>query len=250
MVKQAKWVLGTTVALVLAGCGITPGTLPGSTGPGAGTAPAQISGHITHLGGAPGQALTLSLKRYDGANYQRIGVSTKTDNQGNYSFSNLSPGRYQVFYDDQGQVVQDADVNTVGAYVDAAVQVVDVSAGGTGTDNFDIGWSFTPTIRPNATYHLNSADSFSFSTKFGAQDSEYQILVADGNKSAVWSSGWTQGTSFTWNGNRGSETDQPTGAYTGSGLHYYQVKFRKLGTDFGGDGYYGQTKWVPFQLVR
>lgn len=246
MFKPVATLTGAVLAISLVGCG----KLPGMTTPPSGVQNASISGRITHLGQAPGQALQLSLKRFDGSTYQRLGTSAKSDDQGQYAFSNLDPGKYQVFYDDQGEVVQNADVNTVGAYVDAAVQVVDVSAGGKATSNFDVGWDFSPTIKPNDTFTVGGSDRLSFSTKYGAASAEYQVLVADSNKRAVWSSAWTNSTSFDWNGNRGSETNDPQDRYTGTGAHYYLVKFRKPGTVFGGDGYYGQTKWIPFKVVR
>lgn len=245
MFRKASPLVAATFVLSLVGCG----QLPGAT-----TAPnvqdAQLRGRITHLGKDPGQALTLALKRFDGSTYQKIGTSTKSDNQGNYAFASLTPGKYQVFYDDGGEVVQAADVNTVGAYVDASVQVVEVGSGGSATSNFDVGWDLSPTIKPNDTYRIGGADRFSFSSKYGTSGIEYQILVADSNKSAVWSSAWGGTTSFSWNGNRGDSTNSPSQSYGGTGSHFYQVKFRKAGTVFGKEGYYGQTKWIPFSVAR
>ncbi|MNY74611.1 hypothetical protein D3C86_2136780 [compost metagenome] len=81
-------------------------------------------------------------------------------------------------------------------------------------------------------------------------DAEYQLLVADNDKKAVWSSTWVKTTSFNWNGKRGSEIATPTTNYTGVGRHFYQIKFRKANTSYGKEGYYGQTKWVPFFVTR
>lgn len=245
MYRKASAIVAAAFAISLVGCGQLPGT---TTPPSA--QDAQIRGRVSHLGKDPGQALALSLKRYDGANYTKIGTSTKSDNQGNYAFASLTPGKYQVFYDDGGEVVEAADVNTVGAYVDASVQVVEVGSGGSATSNFDIGWELSPTIRPNDTYRVGSADRFSFSSKYATSGIEYQVLVADSSKSSVWSSAWTNSTSFSWNGNRGDSTNSPTTSYGGVGSHYYQVKFRKTGTVFGKEGYYGQTKWIPFTVAR
>lgn len=245
MLKHTS-VLALTLAMTaLSGCGELPGSLSPGTSP-----ETSISGRVTHLGQAPGQELILGLKRYDGASYQKVGLTARSNRQGEYRFESLTPGKYQVFYDDQGEVVTSADVNTVGAYVDAAVRVVEVGLGGAPSVNFDVGWDFSPTIKPNATFRASSSDRFSFSSKYGDAGAEYQILVSDANKSSVWSSAWSATTSFAWNGNRGTETNSPTGSYTGSGAHYYQVKFRQPGTTFGGEGPYGQTKWIPFSLTR
>ena len=245
MLKRTSALALTLAMTALAGCG----SLPGSTAPGTGTS-ASILGRVTHLGQAPGQELTLGLKRFDGATFQKVGITTRSNRQGDYQFQTLSSGKYQVFYDDQGEVVASADVNTVGAYVDAAVQVVDVGSGAAPNVSFDVGWDLSPTIKPNGTFRPSASDRFSFSSKYGDPGVEYQVLVADANKSSVWSSAWTQSTSFAWNGNRGSETNSPTGSYSGSGAHYYQVKFRAPGSKFGGEGSYGQTKWIPFSVVR
>lgn len=245
MFRKASVLVAATFAMTLLGCGQLPGT---TTPPSA--QDAQIRGRVTHLGKDPGAALSLALKRYDGATYQKIGTSTKSDNQGNYAFSALTPGKYQVFYDDGGEVVTAADVNTVGAYVDASVQVVEVGAGASATSNFDVGWDLSPTIKPADTYRIGGADRFSFSSKYGTSGIEYQILVADSAKSSVWSSAWASTTSFSWNGNRGDTTASPTTSYGGTGDHFYQVKFRKSGTVFGKEGYYGQTKWIPFKVAR
>ncbi|HEY9900711.1 MAG TPA: hypothetical protein V6D00_16145 [Pantanalinema sp.] len=245
MFKKASALVLTVSALGLVGCGALPGT---TTPPSA--KDAQINGRVTHLGKDPGQELTLSLKRFDGSSFQRLGTSTRSDRQGQYAFSGLSAGKYQVFYDDQGEVVDAADVNTVGAYVDASVQVVEIGANGSATSNFDVGWQLSPTIKPNDALRVGGSDRFSFSSKYGDSDAEYQVLVADGAKRSVWSSAWTKSTSFAWNGNGGSETNSPTQAYAGTGAHFYQVKFRKAATTFGGDGYYGQTKWIPFSVTR
>ncbi len=245
MLKHLSVLTLTLAMTALSGCG----NLPLSTGTGAGDN-TSLLGRVTHLGKDPGQDLTLGLKRYDGATFQKTGISTRSNRQGDYRFESLSPGKYQVFYDDQGEVVESADVNTVGAYVDAAVQVATVGSGSAPNVNFDVGWDLSPTIKPNGSFRPGSADRFSFSSKYGDAGAEYQILVADTNKSSVWSSAWTTSSSFGWNGNRGSETNSPTGSYSGTGSHFYQVKFRTSGTKFGGEGSYGQTKWIPFTLVR
>lgn len=236
------------LALTLAGTLSACGSLPGTTTPTA--TPAQLEGVVTHLGQAPGTALTLGLKRYDGALFQRVGTTVQTETSGQFRFRGLAAGRYQVLYDDQGELVNRADVNTVGAYVDAEVQVVELAAGQTASSSFDVGWNLSPTIKPEDAFRPGSADRFSFGAKYGAPTVEYQLLVADASKSAVWSSAWAMSTSFAWNGQRGSEVAVPTTSYLGLGVHYYQVKFRKAGTSFGGAGGYGQTKWIPFQLVR
>lgn len=225
----------------LAGCPtmIPPGTVPGA---------APISGRITFNGGNPGQALTLGLKKFDGSAWQKLSRTTTTDNSGNYSFTgtDITAGRYQVFYDDQGTTVTDPTVNTVGIYNS---QGADVTSGASASIGFDVGWTFSPSIAPNATFTVGTS-TFGFAANTNAPGAEYQVAVGDANKSVRWSSAWATTTSFSWNGKEGSETNAPTGADRPAGAHFYLIKFRKAGTAFGGDGFYGQTKWVPFTLAR
>lgn len=239
LAKLSLALLATAILTPTPGCG----NLPGATTPPTGQTP-SLSGRVSFKGGDPGQALALSLKKFDGASWQRQSTSTTSDTKGNFAFSSLNNGRYQVFYDDGGQVITDPLINTVGAYVSTGI---DVASGSTANSNFDVAWPFNPSIAPNGTFTVGTS-TFGFAANSNTPGAEYQVLVADSNKSAVWSSAWGATTSFGWNGNRGSETLSPTGSKVSSGSHFYQVKFRKAGTSFGGDGFYGQTKWVPFTL--
>lgn len=235
--KLGLMVAGALAISILPSCGTGP-TVPSTVGG------STVSGRVTFGGGNPGQALTIGLKKFDGSTYQKLATTTRTDNQGNYAFSDptLSGGRYQAMYDDGGQEVTDATVNTVGAYVTEAKE-------SPATQNFDVKWEFAPSITPNSTFTVGTS-TFGFAANPNAPGAEYQIAVADANKSVKWSSAWASTTSFGWNGKEGSETNSPTGVDRAAGKHYYQVKFRKAGTSFGGAGFYGQTKWVPFTLTR
>ncbi|MBO9539403.1 hypothetical protein J7643_02285 [bacterium] len=229
-------VTGAAVIGTLAGCPTgVPSVTPGSQ---------IVSGRVTFGGGNPGQDLTIGLKKFDGSAYQKLSQTTKTDTSGNYAFTDtsLTSGKYQAFYDDGGQEVTDATVNTVGVYVSEAKD-------SPATINFDVQWAFSPSVTPNAVFTVGTS-TFGFAANTHAPGAEYQVAVADANKSVKWSSAWANTTSFSWNGKEGSETNTPTGADRPTGKHYYQIKFRKAGTTFGGAGFYGQTKWVPFTLAR
>lgn len=242
-IKKLGLAIATAASVTaLAGCPTTG--LP----PGTGTGAAAVSGRVTFNGGNPGQALTLGLKKFDGSAWQKLNRTTTTDNSGNYAFTgtDLTAGRYQVFYDDQGSVVTDPTTNTVGIYNSAGSEV---TAAASATIGFDVGWAFSPSITPNSTFSIGTS-TFGFAANSNAPGAEYQIAVGDAAKSVKWSSAWASTTSFAWNGNEGSETNTPTGTARPEGAHFYLVKFRKAGTTFGGEGFYGQTKWVPFTLDR
>lgn len=235
--KLAAAAAGMLAVAAIAGCPTTtvPGITPGSS---------IASGRVTFGAADPGQELTIGLKKFDGSTYQKLTQTTKTDTKGNYAFTDsaLTSGKYQALYDDGGQEVTDATVNTVGAYVS---EVKDSPA----TINFDVKWAFSPTITPNSTPTIGTS-TFGFAVNDNAPDAEYQVAVANSGKSVQWSSAWAKTTSFSWNGKAGSETNSPTGADQANGKYFYQIKFRKPGTTFGGAGFYGQTKWVPFNISR
>ncbi|HEY9854191.1 MAG TPA: hypothetical protein V6D05_00550, partial [Stenomitos sp.] len=240
---------GTLTVVALAGC---PNMLPTSTTDNQSPAPSTqplslVSGRITFDGGEPGAALTLGLKKFNGSTFDKLTVTTTTDTKGNYAFTDtsLTAGKYQVFYDDGGQVMSAADVNTVGAYISAAV---DASASATQSVNFDVKWLISPTITPGATYQVGTS-SFGWAANTNAPNAEYQVLVADAASSSVFSSAFKTRTSLDWNGKRSSandtDKDTPTGSALATGKYYYQIKFQKAGTTFLGQGFYGQTKWIP-----
>lgn len=240
---------GTLAVVALAGC---PNVLPAATNSASPSpsASALLSGRITFGSADPGDALKLGLKKFNGSTYDKLSVTTTTDTKGNYAFtdSTLTAGKYQVFYDDGGQVMGTADVNTVGAYVSAAVEA---SSSATQSVNFDVKWLISPTITPGAAYQVGTS-SFGWAANTNAPNAEYQVLVADAASSSVFSSAFKTRTSLDWNGKKSSandtDKDAPTGATVASGQYYYQIKFQKGGTTYLGDGFYGQTKWIPFHI--
>ena len=234
--------VATLSIIAMAGCTSLPGSTTTPT-PAPSATTYQLSGRITFQNGDPGQALSLGLKVYDGAKWQKETATYSTDASGDYGINGLTPGWYQVFYDDGGQVVQTSAVNTTGMYNSASASVTTT---GNATINFDVGWSFSPTIAPNANFQVGTS-SFGWAANPNTPDAQYQVLICDDAAStSVWSSPWAATTTASWNGVGNS------GSYNGTtvpaGKYYYLIKFQKTGTSFGGDGYYGQTKWVPFNI--
>lgn len=235
----------TLSVALLAGC--PTGTLPPGTGT---TTPSILSGRITHGAADPGSELTLGLKKFDGAAYQKLGTTTKTDTKGNYAFTDasLASGKYQVIYDDGGQVMNDASVNTTGVYVSEAVEA---SSTATKSINFDVKWIINPLIEPAETFVVGTS-SFGWAANTNAPGAEYQVFIQDAASASVFSSAFKTRTTLAWNGKKTSandtDKDAPTGALAAAGQYYYQIKFQKAGTTYGGDGFYGQTKWIPFKI--
>jgi hypothetical protein len=192
--------------------------------------------------------LTIGLKQKTGTDtWQRLSTTTTSGSNGAYSFKDLANGTYQALYDDGGQTVTGADVNTAGVYV---TDPVDVSStqGSTPVVDFDIYWPVNPNPAPSASFTVGQ--SFAWSPNTNASGAQYQILVANTGKTAQWSSAWGSGNTVTWNGKQGSETNSPAGADVAAGSYLYQIKFRKADGTFGGGNFYGQTKWIPFTLNR
>ncbi|MEB3187851.1 MAG: hypothetical protein VKP72_10485 [bacterium] len=246
-----------SVATLVAIAGCDMANLPGSTkpssapssspssAPSATPAPLNtIYGKANFGGGDTGAEVSLFLKFFNGTSFVKQNQTTLSDTKGNYSFADLTlaSGKYQVCYDDGGQEVTASDVNTVGVLVGESFQY---TAGTPASKSFDLKWEFSPTVAPNATF--TKGGTFSWANNSYFPGAEYQLAVADASKSIKFSSAWATSTSRTWNGKAGSETDSPAGSVM-AGQAYYQIKFRKAGTAYGGEGYYGQTKWVPITI--
>lgn len=248
MKLQTKLSFVTAAALLAAvGCTTLPNQMITPT-PSPSATTYQLSGRITFKSGDPGQALTLKLKKYDGAAWQKLDTPVITTNaSGSYGVNSLAAGKYQVYYDDQGTTVTDPTVNTTGVYVSPAF---DLTASSNTTVSFDVAWPFSPSIAPYATYAIGSS-SFGWAANTNTPGAEYQVLVADSASASVWSSTFATATSASWDGVRtatGTGATSAVGQQVPSGKYYYLIKFQKPGTTFGGEGYYGQTKWVPFNI--
>ncbi|HBN09862.1 MAG TPA: hypothetical protein DD435_14860 [Cyanobacteria bacterium UBA8530] len=242
---EMKRLIGMGLVSLL-GMGLLSGCpTSGTTTPDVPTA-SSLKGKVMFQGTGK-SGLTVRLKRYDGANWATIDTTSTTANDGSYSFKDLANGNYQAFYDDKGEVVSAADVNTAGAYVTDPKEVSSTQ-GSTPTIDFDVYWPVNPNPTPNAAFNVNQ--SFSWAPNPNASGAEYQVLVADSGKSGLWSSGWSSANSVAWNGNRGTETNSPTGTEVAGGSYFYQIKFRKAGGTYGGGNFYGQTKWIPFTFSR
>jgi hypothetical protein len=242
---RLAFLAASSIALVaIAGCPVgtlIPGITPSAT-------PGPITGKVNFNGGNTGQQLTLGLKKFDGQNWNKTGITVLTDSNGNYTFptnSAITPGQYQVFYDDGGQVVTSASVNTDGVFV---TDPQTLAQGGTLTFNFDVYWPFNPSPAPSGTFTRGTSTfGFSANPEVSTSTTQYQVLVANAASASIWSSAWSsQAGGVQWNGNAGSGAN-PGGTAEPAGLHYYLVKFSN-GGNFGGSNYYGQTKWVPFTL--
>lgn len=228
------------------------GALPPSVTPGS----ESLSGRVTFNNQAPPQPLTVRLRTATGTNTWTpvVATTTQTDANGNFSFTSLAAGRYQPYWDDQGQVTQDPGVNTAGVAVPDPVEVTANQTSAPSTQ-FDVYWPINPNPTVGAT--ISVPYTFAWAPKPNLPSGagvEYQVFVKRYNATSsqvgsdVWSSGWGNGNSVAWNGNAGSTTNTPTGAAAGSGAYVYQVKYRKAGGTFGGGNFYGQTKWIPFNI--
>ncbi|HBN09861.1 MAG TPA: hypothetical protein DD435_14855 [Cyanobacteria bacterium UBA8530] len=228
---------------LMAGC---PATTPTATTPETPTVSA-FKGTIK-FGGETKSGLTLGLKQKSGTDtWQRLTTTTTSASNGTYSFKDLANGSYQALYDDGGQTVTEADVNTAGIYVTDPIEVSSTQAS-TPVIDFDIYWPVNPNPAPNATFTVGQ--SFAWSSNTNASGAQYQILVANSGKTSLWSSAWGTNNTVAWNGKQGSETSTPAGTDVTAGSYLYQIKFRKAGGTFGGGNFYGQTKWIPFTLNR
>lgn len=230
---------GALSITLLAGC--PTGNLP----PGTGTGNASVQGRLFFSANQPtqdpGAPLTVRLRQQVGGNWSRIETNTTSDAKGNYSFTGLPAGTYQILYDDSGTEAATDSINTSGIVVSDPVTV---AANQTSAPqvNMDLAWdmaAFTPD--PSSTVS-NRTVSFSWSDKPGFTGEVYQVSVfgsASTGGGAIVSSAETTGTS--------TSVTIPNSVTSGTKV-YYVVKFWKPGGSFGGGNYYGQTKPVPFTV--
>lgn len=247
-----KWKrLGLTIGLpttigILVACGALPPALtPGDE---------SLSGRVTFNNQAPPERLTIRLRNdIGGGQFSPVVATTaQTNANGEFVFQSLAEGTYQPYWDDQGQITTDPGVNTAGVTVPDPVRVASDQSTAPRV-NFDVAWLVNP--NPTVDASITLPYTFSWAPKPSLPGAaEYQVFVKQynaGNRTVggdIWSSGWNSDNAVSWNGNRGTETDSPTGARVSAGDYVYQVKYRKAGGTFGGGNFFGQTKWIPFKV--
>lgn len=214
----------------------------------------QLQGMLTRNGEPLNMPFPLALKRWDGERYVPAKAGTMRDEHGAIQFFGLEPGPHQLVYDAQ---MGYQDPSLAALVVSAPVQVGEA---GPAPFGLDVGWDLRPSVGgPNENHNFRpGVDAFGFGPKAGAPDAEYQVVVASASYSQdhppvyqpVWSSAWGPADSVAWNGKAGQEVDEPSGDDAGDGDYAYLVRFRKQGTTFGGEGYYGQSHWLSFRLTR
>lgn len=216
--------------------------------------PIQLAGMVTRNGAPSDMPLPLGLKRWDGSGYVPVDGGMTGDGRGSYMFFGLTPGQYQVVYD-ATKGYQDSTLAAL--VVSAPVQVGEIAQAPFG---LDAAWDLQASVGgPNGIHDFKPGDAFGFAPKASAPDAEYQVMVASASYSPaggppvyqpVWSSGWGPAGSVAWNGKMGPEVNDPAGPDAENGEYAYLVRFRKQGTVYGGEGYYGQSHWLPFHLTR
>lgn len=223
----------------LAGC--PTGNLP----PGTGTGNASVQGRLFFSANQPtqnpGSPLTVRLRQQVGGNWSRIETNTTSDASGNYSFTGLPAGTYQILYDDSGTVAATDSINTSGIVVSDPV-TVQANQTSAPQVSMDLAWDLAA-FTPDPSSQVTSRNvNFSWTAKPGFSGATYQVSVFGSQNTgggAIVSS--TAGT-----GTTASVTLPDTVA--DNTTVYYVVKYWKAGGDFGGGNYYGQTKPIPITL--
>ena len=191
----------------------------------------------------PGSSLIVGLNQFEGDTWKYLDSATRsTDAAGSFAFEGLTAGTYQVVWKGPETDLVDAAVDPLALYVSKDLVLPETNEA---TLSFDVGWAFNPSIKPDGVFM--QGETFDFTPLGHVPDAEYQIIVADPNKQLLWSSAWGSATSFNWSGRTGTETNSPGGpTLQDFSMCHYMIKFRKAGATFGGNGPYGQTKWVRF----
>lgn len=249
--KLAGALVAATAAIsVLAGCPMgTPNVTPTAAPTFEFDAASLLTGKVTYDGGKveyadPNYTQQVEVKEAGATN--RLTVKAPLQEGMYFQFKDLTAGKaYQAIIDYTGaEPTKAEDVNAIRLYVSAPA-----TASTTATDpmlSFDLEWVLNPSPGFNATSSVPVAFSFSAIQNLEA---EYQVRVATTANSTVWSSAWGTGTSVSWNGKEGTETNTPGGTAAAAGKYKYQVKFRKKGGTYGGANVYGETQLIPFNLT-
>ncbi len=243
--------------LAVAGCPLT-GLIPGTT-PTPPTFPegAKLVGRFTFGGAAPTATGLKAKYRASGESVKADSDKADVDSQGYFYFtaSSITSGSdYQLVWDDQGKVVTDKTVNTMGLFVSDAVKAYATADKKEVQKEMDVKWDGAYGVEPNATFATN----FTFS-KAPNLDADYFVStftapagtdVTTTSPTACWSSTAGSGTTVEWK----KICSATIGATTGTaptGDLYYQIKFVKKGTaqSFASKKeFFGQTKYVPFKI--
>lgn len=252
---------GTVAVVALTGC---PNLLPTSTtdptsSPSPVTVASKLTGRLTFAlgtnGSDPGAVLTVKLKKATSGitGFASYAATTSTDTAGNFSFSNLPDGNYQVWYDDEGKVASQA-FNTTGLAVSDHVNV-SATQSSVPSQNLELAWDFTSNIvpEPNTDVTAGQPTTFTWKAKNGfTTNTVYQVTVfmTSNTGSGAIISGPTQAANAT-----NATTQQitiPTTLNSQStlGTRYYVVKYWKKDGSFGNGvaNYYGQTKPIPINV--
>lgn len=270
---------GTFTVVAIAGCpNMLPGTTTGTDATPAPVAPAsKLKGRLTlalnetggtNASGDLGAEVVLKLKR------KRAGESvfttldsatTSTDVKGNYMFTNLENGDYQVVFDDGGKTIEtNAGFNVAGVAVSDAVSVSTLQTV-IPEVNMELGWNFLSgsNYSPDAGATLNSRSNvaFQWNKKLGYDNAIYRVSVfhkeANGDMTASISSpSATVGTDqlqLTFGLPSTDDNQNPKRwLATPPGVNYYVVKYYKSGNGNGWGSeygnYYGQTKLIKITL--
>ena len=194
---------------------------------------AKLTGRFTFGGNSPPSVLTAQYKAAGGA---RTTVTATSDSGGYFYFKDVSPGDYQIIWDDGGEEVRTGDVNTVGIYVGDPVSSPPTQLA-TPQQTLDLKWAPRPVPAPGAEVTRGTATAFTF-TGIANLDATYQISLFSLAKYAVGPATATGST---------SPISIDTSALA-AGSYYYMIKFFKKGGTFGGRNFYGMTKYIAFAL--
>lgn len=251
-----RFMVGLAVAGVLGGCAteqlerigllratpIPAPTIPPAPTPTPSAAPTpspyvgRLAGRLTFQAGNPGQSLQVGLKyRPNGQTpFSKITKTATSTDSGEFTFTDLATGDYQVMWDDGG-VVAAAPFNTTGIAVSDPVALDDIQSS-QATAGMELAWDFfSASPQPNATLQSRTV-TFSWPAKTGVASPVYQVVIfQNAGDSALQSSTPTTGTTV----------NLTLSNSVAAGTRYYIVKYWKDGGTFGGSNYYGQTKPMP-----
>lgn len=204
-------------------------------------AEAKLTGRFTFKRAAPVQRLE---PRYRPPSGQIPAHRPRVDDLGYFHFLDeptfkLDPGQYQIVWDSGGIEIVDRDVNVVGLLVSDSLTSPPAERK---TPQFEVDLFWQPNPVPGPSETLKNQFSFAPYSSTGIGPIEYFATVLDSRKGAVVDTATVSGSPIAWGGKDNS------GNAVAAGDYFYQLKFQRAGTVWGGKDLHGATKPIRIKI--
>jgi len=230
---------GALVALAASGGGCqflggltTPTPTPFSGFP----ADARLTGRFLFRQQTPPIVLLAQYRVAGGLKAQEVATA---DADGFFYFLTPGTGSFQIIWDDGGDIVRDAGINTMGHYVSGPVPGLGTAADRTRPQiTMDLYWEPAPKPAPGGTFD----GKFGFEEIPDLASVSYFVTIFNVAKESLVDTATASSGPIAWDRKDRKGESLPAGKYL------YKVKFVETGQVWGGFSFFGATKFVEFRL--